>query len=151
MYGLFVKFLSMFFPLLLCLSSPALAKDVEQDEKSCLEAIEGIEIISSEGLIALGDKEERFVILDVRQESEWRAGHIDSSVNIPAAALTDKALSRLVEKSEPVIVYWDGISCHRSIEAVQKIISLGWKNIFWLQGGLAAWGRQGYPQVKGLK
>jgi len=151
MYDLFVKFLSVFFPLLLCLSSPALAKNVEQDEKSCLTAIEGVEIISSEQLIALVQKEERFVILDVRQESEWLAGHIDSSVNIPVAALTEKALSELVEKNEPVIVYCDGISCHRSMEAVKKIISLGWKNIFWLQGGLAEWGRQGYPQVKGLK
>jgi len=147
----FIKFLVVFASLFLCFSSPVPAEEVESDEEGCQEPVQGVNLISGEELIALARREERYVLLDVRRKQEWLAGHIDTSINIPVGELTAQELSKWGGKDDPVIVYCDGISCQRSIEAVKKIISSGWKKIYWLQGGLAEWSRQGYPQVKGLK
>lgn len=75
------------------------------------------------------------VLLDVRTEGEYRAGHIPGSKNIPLQAL-DKVTDLVKNQDTPLFVY-----CHsgaRSSQAVRLLQGMGYskvKNI----GGIASY------------
>lgn len=133
------------------LSQYSFASHVYDRTALCLLMVSGVNKITSEELIELVRNEKWYVIIDVRDESEWRTGHIDSSINIPVDSITSDILLNIVNKDEPVIVYCDGIACERSLQAVEKIRTMGWERIYWLYGGLSEWTNLRYPQVKGMK
>ncbi len=77
------------------------------------------------------------VVLDVREETEFWAGHLPGARSLPLDELdADSAASYLGEKTRPVLVYCR--SGARSALAVQKLRTLGYTAVFDL-GGLAGW------------
>ena len=71
-------------------------------------------------------------IVDVRSESEYNSGHIESSVNIPL----DQIETIKYEKDEKIIVYC--ASGNRSKQAAQKLIDMGYTNVYDM-GGISNW------------
>lgn len=86
------------------------------------------------------------VLLDVREEREYKAGHIANSLHVPAGLL-DKEIAQLDEhKAKPIIVY-----CRSGVRANSAAASLrkhGLTNIFTLNGGLLAWQAANLPIKK---
>lgn len=114
----------------------------------CSDVVDGVTNLSSEGLIEMAGRVDWFVLLDVRGVRDWNSGHIDRSVNIPYPLVTAQKIENLVQKNEFVVIYCDGVTCQGSIGVVEKLKSWGWKNIYWLNGGMAEWSRSGYPLIK---
>ena len=77
------------------------------------------------------------VILDVRGSSEWNAGHIPGSINIPVGHLTDR-LNELPHDKE-IIVHCQGGG--RSAIATSVLQAQGFENVTNVQGGYAEWER----------
>lgn len=71
-------------------------------------------------------------IIDVRSEAEYKSGHIESSINIPL----DNIEKIKYKKDEKIIVYC--ASGRRSKMAADKLISLGYKNVYDM-GGISNW------------
>jgi rhodanese-related sulfurtransferase len=83
-------------------------------------------------------------ILDVREDDEWQAGHIDGSQHIPLGQLGDR-LGELSKDSRIVAVCRSG---GRSGAAVRGLKQRGYdaEN---LDGGVTAWSKAGLPLVDG--
>lgn len=71
-------------------------------------------------------KTNRAVLLDVRTEEEYEAGHIESSVNIPLQRIED-TLERITDKNTPLFVYCQ--SGARSTSAASILKKMGYLDV----------------------
>lgn len=83
-----------------------------------------------------------FHLLDVREDDEWTAGHIDGAQHIPLAQLAAR-LSELPKEKTVVAVCRSG---GRSEAAVRGLRRLGYEAEN-LEGGVNAWDRAKLPLV----
>ena len=75
------------------------------------------------------------VLLDVRTEAEYAAGHIPGSVNLPLSRL-DEVEEQVSSKAAPLFVYCQ--SGARSASAVSALKGMGYSSCSSI-GGIAAW------------
>ncbi len=95
-------------------------------------------IIKPEGLNKLiSEKQDDYVLVDVRDASEFKEGHIPTAINIPSE--TFAAGSGVLPKEKKIIVYCNTGS--RSYLAYKKLIQLAYPNIN--QALLASWKEAG--------
>jgi hydroxyacylglutathione hydrolase len=80
-------------------------------------------------------------LIDVRGATEFDAGHLPASVNIPVGLLA-QSLDRLPEHAPVVVQCQSGA---RSAIAASVLLRAGRRNIFNLIGGFEAWRRAGLP------
>lgn len=81
------------------------------------------------------------LLLDVREDSEWAAGHAPGAVHVPLGTLHPDA----VPQDRPVITV-----CHlggRSSRAAQALADVGY-DVRNLTGGMEAWAAAGLPVVR---
>ena len=89
---------------------------------------------------------EKAVVVDVCETTEFAAGHIVGSKNIPLADLPSKLATSAKNKGLPLIlVCQTGV---RSARAVAAAKTLGYEQVHSLGGGLAAWKSAGLPLEK---
>ena len=81
------------------------------------------------------------IILDVREQSEYNAGHIENAILLPLGQIESKAEEIIADKEATIIVYCR--SGRRSAEAANKLVKLGYKNIYDM-GGIIEWQNEGY-------
>jgi rhodanese-related sulfurtransferase len=67
------------------------------------------------------------IIVDVREEEEYKEEHLDEAINIPYTAITDR-ISKYADKDTKIIVYCK--SGVRSNKAANSLIEAGYKNIY---------------------
>ena len=77
-----------------------------------------------------------FVLLDVREPSEFDEGHIPDAISMPLGTLSERAPFDISDKDMPLIVYCR--SGRRSAEAAQLLLILGFQSVFDL-GGILDW------------
>ncbi len=76
------------------------------------------------------------VFLDVREEDEFEAGHLDGAVNIAYTEVP--GMAGTLPKDRPIVTYCIH-SAHRAPEAAKGLRGLGFENAFVLEGGIVAW------------
>jgi rhodanese-related sulfurtransferase len=89
-------------------------------------------------------KEDRIVLLDVREQNEVDFCHLPGYVHIPLRLVPLQASERL-SKKDSIVVY-----CHhgvRSMFAVRALQNLGFEEVFNLAGGINAWSIEVDPTV----
>jgi rhodanese-related sulfurtransferase len=87
------------------------------------------------------------LVVDVRDQTAYEAGHIIDARSIPAAELAGKAETLKKFKEKPVIVYCD--NGFGAASAVKLLKSLGFTKVVSLRGGLSSWVGENLPVVKG--
>ena len=130
-----------FFPLLLF--AQGMDSGLKSKQQLVAEAKQKIRQISVTDMKERMTQKKEFLLLDVRTERERNAGYISGSVWIPRGVLEFKIQEVCKDPDAQIIVY-----CRkggRSILAVHALQQLGYKNVFNLEGGINAWGAQGYP------
>ncbi|HCY61393.1 MAG TPA: sulfurtransferase [Oxalobacteraceae bacterium] len=86
------------------------------------------------------------VVLDVRSAEDFSAGHIRGAVNIPLANLPQRLGELEKSRSKNIIVVCQaGVT---SAKASAQLDKAGFKEVYSLTGGLAAWQSQGLPVAK---
>lgn len=76
------------------------------------------------------------VFLDVREEVEFRAGHIPGAIHLPRGEIEANIEDVIPDKTTPIVAY-----CtigHRSAIAADTLQDLGYQNVVSLEGGLKA-------------
>jgi rhodanese-related sulfurtransferase len=106
---------------------------------------EGIELIGRDELASRLRRGE-VVVLDVRPEPEFRAGHIAGARSIPVAELR-RELRTLPEDTE-VVAYCRGPYCVYADDAVRQLRRRGFRARR-LEDGYPEWQRAGHPVATG--
>lgn len=90
--------------------------------------------------------EEGMLILDVREASEYSAGHLRQSLHIPASALKSRLNELVKYKNKPILAYCR--SGNRSGSAARQLKKAGFENVHNLAGGIMAWSNANLPVTK---
>ena len=91
----------------------------------------------------LGD---RFVLVDVREESEYAAGHVPGAVHIGKGVIERDIETKVPDPANPVVLYCGG--GYRSALAADAIQKMGYTNVISMDGGWRDWTGKGYPVEK---
>lgn len=86
------------------------------------------------------------LVLDVRGQGEFAAGHIAGARLIPVGELKARVSEIEKFKDKPVLVHC--ATGNRSFTAARLLKEAGFKEVFNLQGGLGAWQQAGMPVEK---
>jgi rhodanese-related sulfurtransferase len=84
-------------------------------------------------------------LLDVREQSEWEAGHVEGAVLIPLGELS----TRMSEVPTDKIVLVICRSGNRSAQARDQLRAAGYTQVTSVDGGMNAWIQAGLPVVTG--
>ncbi|WP_025870377.1 rhodanese-like domain-containing protein [Methylobacillus glycogenes] len=87
------------------------------------------------------------VVVDIRDQAEFAAGHITDARHIPLADIEKRAAELTKFKTKPVLVVCQ--SGVRSAKAVAQLSKLGFEQVKQINGGLQAWQEAKLPVVKG--
>jgi rhodanese-related sulfurtransferase len=91
------------------------------------------------------EKGQSFLLLDVRQPSEWETARIEGARLVPLGELEARIAELADWKDRPVVVH-----CHhggRSAKACQILAQAGFTDVANLVGGIDAWSLSVDPQV----
>ena len=81
-------------------------------------------------------RDDGHVIVDVRRQDEYDAGHIPGAVLIPNETITDTPPSELPDPDQIILIYCR--SGNRSKQAAQKLADMGYSNVYEF-GGIQDW------------
>jgi len=89
--------------------------------------------------------------IDVRDEEEWRLGHIENAHHVEF----DHNFSRLrelesVDEDTPLVIYCNSRNCETGIYASAVSLFWGFSNVFYYAEGYFSWILQDYPAVMNL-
>jgi rhodanese-related sulfurtransferase len=78
-----------------------------------------------------------FLLIDVRENDEFRAGHIPGALGVGRRILEYHIDELAPDTSTPIVLYCRGGK--RSILAAASLIEMGYENVSSLTGGYRAW------------
>jgi rhodanese-related sulfurtransferase len=109
--------------------------DAYLDDRDALEAVDAAELMErlNDGSV---------IVLDVRPEEEYRAGHIPGALSMPVDAL--EAALQTLPRDREIVAYCRGPYCVFSDEAVALLGSRGFRARR-LRQGLPDWRAAGFP------
>lgn len=92
--------------------------------------------ISAKDAKARMDSGDEIIILDVRTQKEFDAGHIKGAILVPNETIIDKQPKLLSDLDAEILVYCR--SGNRSAQAAKKLIAIGYTNVVDF-GGIMDW------------
>ena len=91
-----------------------------------------------------GDK--GFVLVDVREESEWNAGHIPGATHLGKGVIERDIEQKIPDTGREIVLYCGG--GFRSALAAEALEKMGYTNVISMDGGWRGWKEAGYPVEK---
>jgi rhodanese-related sulfurtransferase len=92
------------------------------------------------------DRGDKFLILDVREESEYAKDHLPGAVHMGKGVIERDIEMRVPDLNTEMILYCGG--GFRSALAADNLQKMGYTNVISMDGGIRAWRERGYPLVK---
>jgi rhodanese-related sulfurtransferase len=92
---------------------------------------------------------EHFILIDVREESEWAGGHLPTAVHLGKGVLERDVEQRFPDAASPLVLYCGG--GFRSALAADNLQKMGYTNVASMDGGIRGWREKGYPTTAGEK
>jgi len=89
---------------------------------------------------------EKFILVDVREESEWARGHLPGAIHLGKGIIERDIEQRIPDRSAPLVLYCGG--GFRSALAADNLQKMGYTNVLSMDGGWRDWTQSGYPAVK---
>ncbi len=86
------------------------------------------------------------VLIDVREDDEYKDGYIPGALWIPRGKLELRIEDAVPDRSADIVLYCAGGT--RSALAARSLTELGYTKVRSLAGGYGAWKRAGFPQDK---
>jgi rhodanese-related sulfurtransferase len=106
----------------------------------------GFKAVDPAGLTALVNRNEALLV-DVSSTSDFEKGHITGAKNVQMSQFdADNKILARVRDLPVAVVCRTGTA---SADAARKLAKAGFKQVYWLDGGLAAWQQANLPLVKG--
>ena len=86
---------------------------------------------------------EEFVLIDVREDREWQAGHIAGAIHIGKGVIERDIEGRVPDHGAKLVLYCGG--GYRSVLAAESLQKMGYDNVFSMSGGWREWCEKSYP------
>ena len=93
------------------------------------------------------DRGEKFVLIDVREESEWAKDHLPGAVHLGKGVIERDVEARIPDPATPIVVYCGG--GYRSALAADNLQKMGYTNVLSMDGGIRDWRNKGLPLTTG--
>lgn len=103
-------------------------------------------VISTEQLKKMLDTKEKFLLVDARNNSEYREGSIPTAVNIYDKEMEANRAKLPADKGHPVVFYCNGYpKCVRSLNGAKMALAWGYTKVYLHSAGFPDWQSKGYP------
>jgi rhodanese-related sulfurtransferase len=89
------------------------------------------------------DAGEKFTVVDVREQSEYAAGHLPGAVHLGKGVIERDIEKTIPDPATPLVLYCGG--GFRSALAADSIQKMGYTNVISMDGGWSGWKAKGYP------
>ena len=89
---------------------------------------------------------EQYILLDVREESEWARGHLPGAHHIGRGVLERDIERSVPEKEAPIVLYCGG--GYRSALSADNLQRMGYTHVVSLAGGWRGWCERGLPVAR---
>jgi len=93
------------------------------------------------------DAGEKFVLVDVREESEWAQGHLPGAIHLGKGIIERDIEQKVPDAGAKLILYCGG--GFRSALAADNLQRMGYTNVESMDGGWKGWIGAGLPTQKG--
>src|SRR3989454_7787362 len=93
------------------------------------------------------DKHENFLLVDVREESEWAKDHLPGAVHLGKGIIERDIEQKVPDHGTEIILYCGG--GYRSALAADNLQKMGYTNVVSMDGGIRDWRTKGYPLTTG--
>src|SRR5277367_730035 len=114
--------------------SPRFLKIVEDTKKRIRE-------ISIDDVKAKLDRGEKFLLVDVREESEYAADHLPGAVHLGKGIIERDVEERVPDPGTPMVLYCGG--GFRSALAADNLQRMGYTDVLSMDGGIRGWREKG--------
>jgi rhodanese-related sulfurtransferase len=92
------------------------------------------------------DRGEGFLLLDVRDESEFAADHLPGAIHLSKGTIERDIEARVPDTATPIVLYCGG--GYRSALAADNLQKMGYTNVLSMGGGIRGWREKGFPLVR---
>lgn len=111
--------------------------------KLCEDARSRVKEISANEVARRLERRDIFYLIDVREESEWAAGHVKRASYMGKGILERDIEKRIPELDADIVLYCR--SGFRSLLAADNLQRMGYTNVRSLAGGFREWSAKGLP------
>ena len=92
------------------------------------------------------DRGDRFLLIDVREESEYAKDHLPNAIHLGKGIIERDIETKVPDKATKMVLYCGG--GFRSALAADVLQQMGYTNVISLDGGWRAWQAAGMPVEK---
>jgi len=92
------------------------------------------------------DGGEKFLLIDVREESEYAIDHLPGAIHLGKGILERDIEDRVPSPDTPMILYCGG--GFRSALAADNLEKMGYSSVLSMDGGIRGWREKGLPLVR---
>jgi len=89
------------------------------------------------------DKRENFLLVDVREESEWTKDHLPGAIHLGKGIIERDIEERVPDLNAQIVLYCGG--GFRSALAADSLQKMGYRNVLSMDGGIREWREKGFP------
>ncbi len=107
------------------------------------EAKQRVAEITVEEVLARRQAGDRFLLIDVREDREWEAGHVRGAEHLGKGVIERDIEEKAPDKGEELILYCGG--GFRSALAGDSLQKMGYTHVRSMAGGWSAWQARGGP------
>jgi rhodanese-related sulfurtransferase len=90
---------------------------------------------------------EKFMLVDVREESEYAKDHLPGAIHLGKGIIERDIEERVPDPDTPIVLYCGG--GFRSALAADNLQKMGFCNVLSMDGGIREWREKGLPLTVG--
>jgi len=102
--------------------------------------------VSTDDVKARLDRSENFLLLDVREESEYANDHLPGAIHLGKGIIERDIEERVPDLDTPLVLYCGG--GYRSALAADNLQRMGYTNVLSMDGGIRGWREKNFPLTR---
>jgi rhodanese-related sulfurtransferase len=93
------------------------------------------------------DRGEKFLLVDVREESEFAKDHLPGAIHMSKGIIERDIEARVPDLNTPMVLYCGG--GFRSAMTADNLQKMGYTNVLSMDGGIRIWREKNFPLTRG--
>ncbi len=111
------------------------------------DAKKSVKEVTIDAVKGMLDKGEKFLLIDVREESEFAKDHLPGAIHLGKGVIERDIELRVPDTATPLVLYCGG--GFRSALAADALQKMGYTNVISMDGGIRDWRAKQYPLTTG--